>query len=48
MGISMKTRQTIACTTDGTKLLVERVCEGMLWFNFILGFAFIFYCFWVW
>ena len=36
MGISMKTRQTIACATDGTKLLVERVCERMLWLNFIL------------
>ena len=37
MGISMKTRQTIACATDGTKRLVERVCERMLWFNFILA-----------
>ena len=49
MGISMKTRQTIACATDGTKLLVERrVCERMSWLNFILAFTFIFYSLWVW
>ena len=45
MGISMKTRQTIASATNGTKLLVERVCEMMLWLNFILAFTLFFIVF---